>query len=189
VTRFNRLLIIGSCVLGGMLFSACADEATGPRPQPELVSISHETPLTPIQLDFTACTPQPSEAMSARIGPQGGILRAGKHMLKIPAGALKRTTLITMAAPSDSLNYVVFGPEGLTFDPANEPTLVMSYRNCPVKDREEPALEIVYTDDAMTTVLDTTQTIAPPDTLNHTVGARLKHFSKYVLHSRYAIAY
>ena len=109
-------------------------------------------------------------------------------MLKVPAGALKRSVLITMEAPSDSLNYVVFGPEGLTFDPANQPTLVMSYGNCAVKGQKEDGLEIIYTDDLLTTVLDTTVSV-PADTLNHTVGARLKHFSKYVLHSRYAVAY
>jgi hypothetical protein len=109
-------------------------------------------------------------------------------MLRIPAGALRRSTIITMDAPSDSLNSVVFGPEGLTFEPASLPTLVMSYRNCPIKERAELELTIVYTDDAMTTVLDTTELVAA-DTLNHTVGARLKHFSRYVLRSRYAVAF
>jgi hypothetical protein len=188
VTRLNRVLVIGTCVLGGLLATACADEATAPAPAPDLVSISQPTPMRPIALDLPSCTPQPADLASARIGPSGGTLRAGKHMLKIPAGALKRSTIITMQAPSDSLNYVVFGPEGLTFDPANLPTLTMSYRNCSVKDKAELELEIVYTDDAITTVLDTTETIAS-DTLNHTVGARLRHFSKYVLHSRYAVAY
>jgi hypothetical protein len=37
-------------------------------------------------------------------------------------------------------------------------------------------------------VLDTTETVSS-DSVNHTVGARLRHFSKYVLHSRYAVAY
>jgi hypothetical protein len=187
VTRLNRLLVIGTCVLGGLLATACAD-GTAPAPEPDLASISVGTPLRPIALDLPRCTPQPADLASARIGPSGGTLRAGKHMLRIPAGALKRSTIITMQAPSDSLNYVVFGPEGLTFDPANLPTLTMSYRNCSMKEKDELELEIVYTDDAMTTVLDTTETIAP-DTLSHTVGARLRHFSKYVLHSRYAVAY
>lgn len=109
-------------------------------------------------------------------------------MLRIPAGALKRSVVITMEAPSDSLNYVVFGPEGLTFDPANLPTLVMSYGNCAVNGQREKWLEIVYTDDLLTTVLDSTESVST-DILNHTVGARLKHFSKYVLHSRFAVAY
>jgi hypothetical protein len=95
-----------------------------------------------------------------------------------------------MTAPSDTLNYVVFGPEGLTFDPAAPPTLTMSYRNCSVNKPGQASLEIVYTDDAMTAVLDTTVTLGA-DTLSNTIGARLRHFSKYVLtsKSRYAVAY
>ena len=38
------------------------------------------------------------------------------------------------------------------------------------------------------TILDTTITVSA-DTVSHTVGAQLRHFSKYVLHSRYAVAY
>lgn len=186
MNRFSRLFTIGIFVFGALLASACTNEATGPTA--ELGKISLETPMQPIEVEFTRCTPQPSAAGSARIGPSGGTLRAGKHMLKIPAGALKRSVTITMEAPTDSLNYVVFGPEGLTFEPANLPTLVMSYRNCLVNGQKQPALEIVYTDDLMTKVLDTTELVSA-DTLNHTVGARLKHFSKYVLHSRYAVAY
>jgi hypothetical protein len=187
LNRFNRLLTIGIFVLGAMLASACATDVTGL--QAELGKVSHETPLRPIGLgDFTRCTPQPWASGSARIGPSGGSLRVGKHMLKIPAGALKRSVLITMEAPTDSLNYVVFGPEGLTFEPANLPTLVMGYGNCAVTGRNGESLEIVYTDDLLTTVLDTTESVST-DTLHHTVGARLRHFSKYVLHSRYAVSY
>jgi hypothetical protein len=186
LNRFSRRLTIGIFVVGAMLASACANEVTGPGA--ELAKVSHQPPQKPIDLDFTRCTPQPSDAGSARIGPSGGMLRAGKHTLKIPAGALKRSVVITMEAPSDSLNYVVFGPEGLTFDPANLRTLVMSYRNCAVNGQKEVSLEIVYTDDLLTTVLDSTESVST-DILNHTVGARLKHFSKYVLHSRFAVAY
>jgi hypothetical protein len=186
VNRFSRLLTIGMFAAGTMLAGACANETTGP--DAELAKVSRQIPLGPIDLDFIRCTPQPSDTASARIGPSGGTLRAGKHVLNIPAGALKRSVVITMKAPSDSLNYVVFGPEGLTFDPAYLPTLVMGYGNCAVNGQQEESLEIVYTDDLMTTVLDSTEMVSA-DTLNQTVGARLKHFSKYVLHSRYAVAY
>jgi hypothetical protein len=186
VNRRSRSLVVGASALGALLAGACSIETT--TPTTELVEISHDAPLNPARLGFTQCTPQESASGSARIGPNGGVVRAGRHMLRIPAGALRRSTIITMDAPSDSLNSVVFGPEGLTFEPASLPTLVMSYRNCPIKERAELELTIVYTDDAMTTVLDTTELVAA-DTLNHTVGARLKHFSRYVLRSRYAVAF
>jgi hypothetical protein len=190
VTRFRRLLLTSVFVLVALLAGACANESMGPAPTadssaPELGQSEHMAWGRP---GFTHCTPQPSDSSSARIGPNGGNLRAGKHTLRIPPGALKHSVLITMSAPSDSFNYVVFGPEGLAFDPANLPTLTLSYRNCFVTGAATAGLDIVYTDDSMTTVLDTTVTVAS-DTLSHTVGARLKHFSKYVLHSRYAVAY
>jgi hypothetical protein len=187
VNRFSRILVVGTFVLGAILASACADETTAP--DVALTEISRDAPLKPVPaLGFTRCNPQPSVAGSARIGPKGGTVRAGRHMLKVPAGALDRTLTITMSAPSDDLNYVVFGPEGLTFDPAHLPTLEMSYRNCSVKDHPELSLEIVYTDDAMTAVLDTTVAVSA-DTVNATFGAQLRHFSRYVLRSRYAVAY
>jgi hypothetical protein len=187
VKRFNRILVIGTCVLVALLAAACAEQTTAP--EVVLTELTADLPLRPTPaLGFARCTPQPSASGSARIGPNGGIVRAGRHSLKIPAGALKRAILITMDAPSDSLNYVVFGPEGLTFDPAHLPTLEMSYRNCAVKDHPELSLEIVYTNDDMTAVLDTTLATSA-DTLNATFGAQLRHFSKYVLQSRYAVAY
>jgi hypothetical protein len=184
LNRFSRLLTIGIFVLGAMLASACADETTAPDVQ--LAQTSHDAPGRP--LGFTRCTPQPSATSSVRIGPGGGTIRAGKNMLRVPSGALKRSIVITMTAPSDSLNYVVFGPEGLTFDPANLPTLVMGYGNCAVNGQDEESLEIVYTNDSLTAVLDSTVSNSV-DTSNRTVGAQLKHFSKYVLKSRYAVAY
>jgi hypothetical protein len=190
VNRFNRIFVIGVCVLGAALASACSDETTAPAaPDAALTEITLESPLTPpAALGFAKCTPQPTASGAAKIGPRGGTVRAGKHLLKVPAGALQQQVLITMDAPSGDLNYVVFGPEGLTFDPAHLPTLEMSYRNCAIKDHPELSLEIVYTNDAMTAVLDSTVAVAA-DTLNLTFGAQLKHFSKYVLKSRYAVAY
>jgi hypothetical protein len=111
-------------------------------------------------------------------------------MLKVPAGALKKPVLITMEVPSDTLNYVVFSPEGLTFDAEHPPSLTMSYRNCRVADKDKDAVSIVYTDDSLSAVLETTEWVGN-DKANQTVDAKIKHFSTYVLDllSRYAVAY
>jgi hypothetical protein len=192
VIRFSRIVVAGALVLAALLAGACANETTGPAsgfdPGSENPVFANSARDPFGRPGFTHCTPQAPHTTSARVGPSGGTLKVGRHTLRIPAGALKRSVLITMSAPSDSLNYVVFGPEGLTFDPASLPTLTMSYRNCFVTPGSDSNLEIVYTDDALTTVLDTTESVGP-DTVNHRVGARLRHFSKYVLHSRYAVAY
>jgi hypothetical protein len=183
LNRLGPLLTIGAFVLGTSMAIACADESTSPSNN---VAFSRSPSLMP--LGFTRCEPQPYASSSARIGPNGGTLRAGKHMLRIPAGALKRPALITMESPSDSLNYVVFSPEGLTFDEATPPILVMSYRNCTAAEYHNQPFEIIYVNDSLSAVLETTEAI-PADTLNKTVGAKLRHFSKYVLRSRYAVAY
>jgi hypothetical protein len=184
VKRLSRMFAVIGLVIGALLATACDENITAPAA--ELAQVKVGVNLAP--MNFTRCTPQPADSSSARIGPNGGTLRAGRHMLRIPAGALQRSVLISMSAPSDTINYVVFGPEGLTFDPANQPILTMSYRNCSVNKPGQAKLEIVYANDALTAVLDSTETIAA-DTLNNTVGGQLKHFSKYVLKSRYAVAY
>jgi hypothetical protein len=185
VIRLSRIFAVIGLVIAALLATACNEDITAPRA--ELLQVQNNIPrVQPVV--FTTCTPQPADSSSARVGPEGGTIKAGRHMLRIPAGALKHSVLITMTVPSDTLNYVVFGPEGLTFDPANQPTLTMSYRNCSVSKPGQASLEIVYANDALTAVLDSTVTVAS-DTLNNTIGGRLKHFSKYVLQSRYAVAY
>jgi hypothetical protein len=180
VNRFTRLLTIAAGLLGPALAIACANDITAPG-TPEFGKVTTKTITS-----FTRCTPQPYASGSAKIGPSGGTLKAGKHSLKIPAGALTETVFITMTSPSDTLNYVVFSPEGLTFNVDHQPTLAMAYKNCLGATKE--LLDIVYADASLSTVLETTVPVAT-DPLNNTVGAKLKHFSSYVLRSRYAVAY
>lgn len=181
--RLTRVFTSALCAFGSVLAIACGNEIAAPAP--DSIEPFTAAPAT----DLPRCEPQPRAAASARIGPSGGTLRTGRHILRIPAGALKRSMIITMESPSDTLNYVVFGPEGLTFDTAHPPVLSMSYRHCPAAVRDPEPLEIVYVDDALTTVLETTQLVSA-DTLNQTVNAKLRHFSTYLLKkSRYAIAY
>lgn len=181
--RLTRILTSAACAFGAVLAIACGNDITAP-PVPESLE-----PFTVAPAAELRCEPQPRAAASARIGPSGGTLRTGRHLLRIPAGALKNTVAITMVSPSDTLNYVVFGPEGLTFDTALPPILTMSYRHCPGAIRYPGPLEIVYVDDALTNVLETTQLVSA-DTLSQTVNAELRHFSTYLLKkSRYAVAY
>jgi hypothetical protein len=183
VHRLSRLVALCACVLGAWLTTSCADETAPTAPQ---AAFDHGKLVN--SLGFARCDPLPYAFSSARIGPTGGSLKAGKNTLRIPPGALTQTVLISMESPSDTLNYVVFGPEGLTFDPASPPILTMTYRNCPSAAPKDQPLEIVYVDDELTAVLDTTQSL-PADTVAMTVGGKLEHFSKYVLRSRYAVAF
>jgi hypothetical protein len=112
------------------------------------------------------------------------VLKAGKHVLKVPVGALSRPTFITMEAPYSRTNRVVFGPEGLTFNKRYPAHLVMSYQNCNVSPEAEQ--QIAYVNESLG-IVEITPSQTSPQTL--TVEARLSHFSDYVLMSTYAVAY
>lgn len=87
--------------------------------------------IVPIPVEITdllSCEPQPYLSNTVRIGPKGGKLRVGSHVLAIPAGALDQYVSITGEQITGSTNSVRFGPEGLTFAVPAE--LTMSYNNC-----------------------------------------------------------
>jgi hypothetical protein len=76
------------------------------------------------------CWPLPSASVSQTIGPAGGFLQVGPHLLAVPPGALVAPVRIKARAPSDNVNSIQFKPEGLIFQrPAY---LTMSYANCGV---------------------------------------------------------
>jgi hypothetical protein len=121
---------------------------------------------------------------SAWIGRKGGTIKAGGHVFTVPEGALSSRTLITMEAPSDTINRVVFSPEGLTFAAGYSPHLVMSFKNCSMRARAQQ--EIAYVNNALQ-VVEVTASVS--DTVDLTVDGSLHHFSEYVLLSTYAVAY
>jgi hypothetical protein len=121
------------------------------------------------------CTPLPYDSMSQVIGPAGGELHAGPHVLRVPAGALAQPVLISMAAPSENVNSVRFSPEGLRF--TRSASLTMSYANCNLLGRLLPK-RIAYTTDG----LDILSYLLSLDNLfQKQVTGRLDHFSRYAL--------
>jgi hypothetical protein len=61
------------------------------------------------------CTPLAADSVTAVIGPAGGALVAGGHVLIVDSLALTSPVSITMVAPSQVVNVVRFRPEGLKF--------------------------------------------------------------------------
>jgi hypothetical protein len=122
-----------------------------------------------------ACTPLPADSATHTIGPDGGTIQVGPHVLVIPAGALDSSVVISALAPSDSLNRVQFSPSGLTFQqPA---TLTLSYANCGVVGWLLPR-QIAYTSD----VLQILEFLGGrDDVIAQTVTAPIHHFSDYVV--------
>ena len=177
MNRLTRLSPLAAGLLGAAFIFACSDPLTAPD-QPEFGMAAG------VRAAFTTCRPQPSAVSSAWIGRQGGTLKTGGHVFTVPAGALSTRTLITMEAPSDTINRVVFSPEGLTFAAGHSPHLAMSFRNCSMRARAKQ--QIAYVDNALQ-VVEVTASVS--DTVGLTVDGSLNHFSEYVLLSTYAVAY
>jgi hypothetical protein len=181
MTRLSRLSALAAALVLGV--AACTgDTATGPAAPsaapvtPALTSLPSLISNLPL-LGYVRCTPQPEAYAQATIGAAGGTIRAGKHTLSVPAGARERPVTITMRVPSDSINAVVFAPDGLSFQRGHTPKLSLDYSNC-----GGPSLlkkRIVYADN----LLNILEILSSIDDLTTTkVTARIKHFSRYAVH-------
>jgi hypothetical protein len=125
----------------------------------------------------TSCTPLPAVTASRDIGPAGGLLPIGPHLLVVPPGALSARIRISGQITTDSVNSVQFAPAGLVFlTPAK---LLLSYRNCTLVPLTN--MKIVYTSDDLLQLLETVE--SRDLKLIGTVEGTIRHFS------RYAVAY
>lgn len=125
--------------------------------------------------DLLTCSEQPYVAVTQTIGPKGGTIKVGEHLLVIPEGALTNKVKIKAEQMRGSTNSVRFSPEGLEFDKSAK--LTMSYKNCLVVLLPK---SIVYTTEKFK-ILEVLRSI---DLFNRkTVTAPIDHFS------RYAVAY
>ena len=154
--------------------------STGPSAeQPDDVLVPSSIIGTPddpeISVSLLSCTPQDYLITTQQIGPKGGRIRIGSHLLSIPERALSQRVTIVAEQITGSTNSVRFGPEGLRF--ARPAELTLSYDNC----LESPAKKkIVYTSERLE-VLELLRSADKPRT--KTVTSPIDHFS------RYAVAY
>ena len=157
------------------VIASCSDRAptaptTVPAPDASLIGDL----LRPTGL--LQCSALPAASATQTIGPEGGSIAVGPHVLRIPAGALDNPTTITATLDNDrGVNGVRFQPEGLQFDtPAY---LTMSYANCNLLGRLLPK-RIAYTSD----LLDILEYLLSLDNLfTKRVTGQVKHFSEYVI--------
>jgi hypothetical protein len=122
-----------------------------------------------------SCRPQPYAVTTMVVGPKGGLITFGNHVLKIYAYALTENVTITAEQVEGSVNSVRFSPEGLKF--AVPAVLMLSYKNC---DNVKHPKSIVYTDESLK-VLEPTLSYDLSNS-SHVAGL-IYHFS------RYAVAY
>jgi hypothetical protein len=122
-----------------------------------------------------SCRPQAYAVTTMVVGPRGGLIFFGNHVLKILSGALPDTVTITAEQVAGSVNSVRFSPEGLHF--AVPAVLSLSYKNC---DNIKHWKSIVYTDETLK-ILEPTLSYDFSNS-SHVTGL-INHFS------RYAVAY
>jgi hypothetical protein len=129
------------------------------------------------RLGLLQCSPLPFAQNSKTIGPAGGDLQIGPHLLHVPAGALSQPVLITGQAPSDVVNSVRLFPEGLQFAAGKPATLTMTYANCSLLGRIAPK-RIAYTTDDLHIL---SYLLSLDNLLSKVVTGRVEHFSRYAV--------
>jgi hypothetical protein len=167
IRRYGYLALLAGVAL---VSASCGDHAPQPTgPDASLLGgLLQNTGLV-------SCTPLSYDSVTQTIGPAGGTIVVGPHVLSIPAGALADTVTITAVAPADTVRRVQFRPEGLTF--ATPASLQMSYADCSLLGGTLPK-QIAYTDDA----LNILEYLLSVDHLwTHTVTGKLHHFSSYAV--------
>lgn len=81
-----------------------------------------------VRAEILRCEPRAAAYGAKAIGPKGGEIKVGDHLLTVPAGALDRTVTIGVLAPTGPRAELEFQPHGLTF---REPVEVrISYKGC-----------------------------------------------------------
>lgn len=169
--RPARILWVAVC--GGVLL-ACGDTTpVGVRTTP--AAPPSQTDWQSPAVGLLQCTPLPYDSTTRTIGPDGGTIQVGPHVLTIPAGALAAPVTITAVAPSDTVNRVQFRPEGLSF--AQPASLSMSYANCSLAGQLLPK-RIAYTTDALV-ILE--YLLSFDDLFTQRVTGQLNHFSNYAI--------
>ncbi|MGH7657759.1 MAG: hypothetical protein ACREL6_05950 [Gemmatimonadales bacterium] len=178
MNRFRNLSVaVLVLALGTAIFGCSERSVTGPpeAAPSELLGIlpGLDIPLLDNLVTLALCRPQAYDSTTMVIGRRGGVIRAGRHTLEIPRGALRRNVEITMVAPGDRLSSARFYPEGLKFNRRHKPTLTLDHRNCLIPTR--PSIAYISED---LRILEVLRGILLG---RGTVSADIEHFSRYAV--------
>ena len=150
-------------------------------PQPgDQVVAGRDVPIVNAEYWETLYGPQVNpnnQAVSARIGPEGGTLQIGLHSLIVPPGALSEEQEIVF-----HLNFASLVGVGVDCTPSpmyfNIPVILsLSYSGTQYEGTDNVQLQIVFMDDDGLT--DPLPTVIDEDAC--TATAELNHFSRYIL--------
>ncbi len=137
------------------------------------------------------CTALAYDSVTKVIGPGGGALVAGGHVLFVDSLALSSPVSITMVAPSQSVNVVRLRPEGLKFRSGVHgigALVATNLDNCGVHPNQ--VLQVVNVSDSLSilsylqspTASDSAVVIKYKTDLGSLwIGGLLHHFSNYAV--------
>jgi len=184
---YVRRWLIPLALLAGA--SAAASSCSDPSP------VGIEPPMLAAQKvgggHLIACTPLAYDSVTQVIGPAGGFLVAGGHVLVVDSLALSSPVSITAVAPSQSVNLVRFRPEGLKFKPGVHgigALVATNLDNCNVHPNQ--VLQVVNVTDSLSilaylqapTSTDSAVVVKYKTYLGSLwVGGLLHHFSNYAV--------
>ena len=184
---YVRRWLIPLALLAGA--SAAASSCSDPSP------VGIEPPMLAAQKvgggHLIACTPLAYDSVTQVIGPAGGFLVAGGHVLVVDSLALSSPVSITAVAPSQSVNLVRFRPEGLKFKPGVHgigALVATNLDNCNVHPNQ--VLQVVNVTDSLSilaylqapTSTDSAVVVKYKTYLGSLwVGGVLRHFSNYAV--------
>ena len=103
-----------------------------------------------------AYCPQTYDSVSQVVGPLGGVITVGNHSFWVDSAVLRDTVRITAVAPTDTIRWVRFKPEGLQFRPnslhgyPSGALLYTSYKDCQMISTQ--TLRIAQVDDSLNIV-------------------------------------
>jgi hypothetical protein len=186
VTR--RFAPILALALAAVMLASCADDHAPPTGPSAPVAIQPDPALLGDLVDgvtgtlggvvdglgLVRCNVRNTHTASAEIGPAGGLLKVGPHLLSVPPKALKERVWISAVAPKGQYVQIKFEPEGLEF--ARPSLLTMSYAECSLL--SPLRLKIVYANDNLE-ILEVLPTLV--SLLTRTANAPVDHFSRYML--------
>jgi hypothetical protein len=182
--NFRTRLSGALAVLLAIVVAACGvDMPSAPRAPTvpvELLSADDQGDLAGIgghssNVRLFACATPDLGSVTQRVGPKGGLVRVGPHILIIPRGALQDAIDITASAPAGPHVRVTFGPQGQEF--RTRPILVLSYKHCTSHRPRRP--KIAYVDDVQGSILE----LLPSKHIKSgkAVATSLRHFSGYAI--------
>jgi hypothetical protein len=168
----------------GVLLLAALAAAGSCSVERDITGVTPDTPAPNVLLGsllaptgLLRCDPLPLSSSSKTIGPQGGYLQIGPHLLVVPPGALGAPVTIGGAIVPGPQNAVRFTPQGLQFDPETPAYLTMTYANCDLLGMLLPK-RVAYTDDD----LNILEYLLSWDLLRlKLVTGRVRHFSQYAV--------